>query len=121
LESIDSKQFVKTPLHIAVSRGHLRFAAEIMNLKPSFALKLNQQGFSPIHLAIQNNQKRIVFLLVDMNRELVRVKGREGWTSFHFASHMEDVELLAKFLFVCPESIENVTEEREWAAYCYKK
>jgi hypothetical protein len=51
----------------------------------------------------------------------VRVKGREGWTSFHFASHMEDVELLAKFLFVCPESIENVTEEREWAAYCYKK
>ncbi|MCI10282.1 ankyrin repeat-containing protein, partial [Trifolium medium] len=85
LENIDSKQFVETPLHIAASRGHLRFAAEIMNLKPSFALKLNQQGFSPIHLAIQNNQKRMVFLLVDMNCELVRVKGREGWTPIHFA------------------------------------
>jgi hypothetical protein len=48
-----------------------------------------------------------------MNRELVRVKGREGWTSIHFASHMEDVELLAKFLFVCPESIENVTVRSE--------
>jgi hypothetical protein len=50
LENIDSKQFVKTPLHIAALRWHLRFAAEIMNLKPSFALKLNQQGFR--HLAL---------------------------------------------------------------------
>ncbi|MCI46692.1 hypothetical protein A2U01_0067933, partial [Trifolium medium] len=32
----------------------------------------------------------MVFLLVDMNWELVRVKGREGWTPIHFASHMED-------------------------------
>ncbi|KAK2387496.1 ankyrin repeat-containing protein BDA1 [Trifolium repens] len=50
LENIDSKQFVETPLHIAALRWHLRFAAEIMNLKPSFALKLNQQGFR--HLAL---------------------------------------------------------------------
>jgi hypothetical protein len=47
----------------------------------------------------------------------VRVKGREGWTSIHFASHMEDVELLAKFLFVCPESIENVTVRSEPALH----
>jgi ankyrin repeat protein len=52
-----------------------------------------------------------------MNRELVRVKGREGWTPIHFASHMEDVELLAKFLFACPESIENVTVRGETALH----
>jgi hypothetical protein len=53
LENIDIISFVETPLHIAASLDHMPFANEIMNLKPSFAWKLNPQGFSPIHLAMQ--------------------------------------------------------------------
>ncbi|KAK7313078.1 hypothetical protein VNO77_37459 [Canavalia gladiata] len=61
LDRLDLIPFVETPLHIAASFGHLRFATEIIRLKPSFAWKLNQQGLSPIHLAMLNGQKRMVF------------------------------------------------------------
>ncbi|XVE52735.1 hypothetical protein DITRI_Ditri02bG0147000 [Diplodiscus trichospermus] len=60
LESIDQIPFIDTPLHIAAAAGHTDFAMEIMNLKPSLALKLNSDGFSPIHLALQNGQKEMV-------------------------------------------------------------
>jgi hypothetical protein len=49
LDEIDLIPFIETPMHIAASMGHLQFATEIMTLKPSFAWKLNPQGFSPIH------------------------------------------------------------------------
>jgi len=117
LEIIDSNEFVKTPLHIAATQGHLPFAIEVMNLKPSFALKLNKEGLSPIHLAIQNNHINMVFCFVDMNKDLVRLKGREGMTPLHFASQNGEDELLAKLLFACPESIEDVTVRGETALH----
>lgn len=52
LEGIESIPFVNTPLHIAASAGHTRFAVEIISLKPSFSKKLNPDGFSPLHLAL---------------------------------------------------------------------
>ncbi|XP_058744495.1 ankyrin repeat-containing protein BDA1-like [Vicia villosa] len=117
LENIDSIPFVETPLHIAASLGHIRFAIEIMKLKPSLALKLNPQGFSPVHLAMQNDQKRMLFRFVCMNNDLVRIEGREGLTLLHFASQIGEVDFLAKFLFVCPKSIEDVTGKGETALH----
>ncbi|XP_045790056.1 ankyrin repeat-containing protein BDA1-like isoform X2 [Trifolium pratense] len=118
LEIIDSKQFVETPLHIAASRGQIQFANEIMNLKPSFASKLNPQGFSPIHLAMQENKNRMVLCFVNMNKDLVRVKGKGGLTPLHFASRNKgDVELLANFLSACPNSIEDLTVKGETALH----
>jgi ankyrin repeat protein len=113
LQRIDLIPFVETPLHVAASMGHLPFAIEIMNLKPSFAWKLNPQGFSPIHLAIQNDQKRMVYRFVNINKDLVRVKGREGLTPLHFASQIGEVDLLFYFLYLCPESIEYLTTRHE--------
>ncbi|KEH42019.1 ankyrin repeat protein [Medicago truncatula] len=117
LERIDLIPFVETPLHTAASMGHLQFATEIMNLKPSYAWKLNQQGFSPIHLAMQNGQKSFVSQFVNINKELVRVQGREGLTALHFASQIGEVDLLAKFLLVCPNSIRDVTVRCETALH----
>ncbi|XVE52733.1 hypothetical protein DITRI_Ditri02bG0146800 [Diplodiscus trichospermus] len=53
LENIDKIPVFDTPLHIAAAAaaGHTDFAMEIMTLKPSLALKLNSDGFNPIHLA----------------------------------------------------------------------
>ncbi|CAL5196992.1 unnamed protein product [Lathyrus oleraceus] len=117
LEIIDSIPFVETPLHIAASWGHIHFAIEVMNLKPSFLQKLNPQGFSPVHLAMQNDQKRMLSRFVDMNKDLVRIKGREGLTPLHFASQIGEVELLAEFLTACPDSVEDLTVRGETALH----
>ncbi|XP_058744466.1 ankyrin repeat-containing protein BDA1-like [Vicia villosa] len=144
LETIDKHQFVDTPLHIAAAWGHLEFATEIMNLKPSFATKLNLQGYSPIHLAMNRLhylvmdsltnpatdsptrlamessvvfQRAMVSKLVDINKDLVRVKGRKGLTPLHFACQIGDVELLAEFLTACPDSIEDENVSGESALH----
>ncbi|KAK7405292.1 hypothetical protein VNO78_06493 [Psophocarpus tetragonolobus] len=113
LENIDSIPFVNTPLHIAASCGHLQFATEIMRLKPSFAWKLNPQGFTPIHVALQHGHNRVVLRFVDINKDLVRAKGREGLTPLHFVSQVGEIDLLAEFLLLCPDSIQDVTVRSE--------
>ncbi|KAL4385488.1 hypothetical protein GQ457_15G023880 [Hibiscus cannabinus] len=45
-------EFVDTPLHVSAASGNIGFEMEMMSLKPSFARKLNRDGFSPIHLAL---------------------------------------------------------------------
>jgi ankyrin repeat protein len=119
LDTIDKIPFVETPLHIAASAGHTQFAMEIMRLKPTFARKLNQDGFSPMHLALQNNQTQVVLLLLDVDEDLVRVQGREGVTPLHYVAEIGNIHLLAEFLKACPKSIEYVTiRRRHCPAYC---
>jgi ankyrin repeat protein len=119
LEDIDSEQLVETPLHIAASKGHIPFAIEIMNWKPSFALKLNPEGLSPIHLAIQN--KRMMLCFVGMNKDLVRVKGKGGRTPLHLASENGDVDILDELLHACPDSLKDVTAWGETALHIAAK
>ncbi|XP_059441797.1 ankyrin repeat-containing protein BDA1-like [Corylus avellana] len=48
LDKIDEIPFVDTPLHMAAAAGLTEFAMEMMMLKPSFARKLNPNGFTPL-------------------------------------------------------------------------
>ncbi|KAK8502126.1 hypothetical protein V6N13_038632 [Hibiscus sabdariffa] len=113
LERIDHFPFLDTPLHIAACVGHVGFMMEMVNLKPSFARKLNQAGFSPMHLALQNNRTQAVVRLFKVDKGLVRVKGREGLTPLHHVVRTGNIDLLIKFLEVCPEAIEDVTVRDE--------
>ncbi|XP_012453606.1 ankyrin repeat-containing protein BDA1 [Gossypium raimondii] len=113
LERIDHVPFLDTPLHVAASAGHVDFMMEIINLKPSFARKLNQAGFSPMHLALQNNRTQAVLRLLKFDEGLARVKGRGGLTPLHHVAQTGDVDLLIKFLEVCPEAVEDVTVRDE--------
>jgi ankyrin repeat protein len=118
LEHIEELPFVDTPLHIAASAGHIPFALEIMRLKPSFARKPNRNGKSPIHLALENGKTELVCWLLHIDRDLVRVKGREGITPLHYVAKTNDhVDLLAKFLLLCPSCIEDVTFRNESALH----
>ncbi|KAL5551332.1 hypothetical protein UlMin_001508 [Ulmus minor] len=117
LERIDQVPYINTPLHVAASKDNLYFALEIMRLKPSFARKLNPDGYSPIHLALQYGQTQMVLRLLDFDRDLVRVQGREGKTPLHFAAEYEMIDLLAEFLSVCPESIQDLTIRKENALH----
>ncbi|XP_062146087.1 ankyrin repeat-containing protein BDA1-like [Alnus glutinosa] len=113
LDRIDEIPFVATPLHTAASAGHTLFALEIMRLKPSFARKLNQNGFTPMHLALQNNHTQLMLQLLDVDDDLVRVQGREVVTPLHYVAQIGNLEVLVKFLKACPKSIEDITIRRE--------
>ncbi|XP_022747253.1 ankyrin repeat-containing protein BDA1-like [Durio zibethinus] len=118
LRHIDEMEFVDTPLHIAAAEGCIDFAMEIMTLKPTFARKLNQQGFSPIHLAVEKGHKELVLLLLENNKDLVRFKGKKGETPLHYAITREhNLDLIARFLEVCPECIRDVTTTNETALH----
>ncbi|MBA0665304.1 hypothetical protein Goklo_005174 [Gossypium klotzschianum] len=86
---------------------------EMIKLKPTFARKLNQAWFSPMHLAMQNDRTQAVLRLLRFVEGLVRVKGREDLTSLHHVVQTGNVDLLIKLLAVCPEAIEEVTVRDE--------
>ncbi|XP_006442456.2 ankyrin repeat-containing protein BDA1 [Citrus clementina] len=117
LDNFDEKPFVDTPLHAAARDGNVEWSMEIIRLKPSFARKLNQDGFSPVHLALQNDQTQLVLQLIDIDPDLVRVQGREGITPLHFVSEKGDIHLLREFLSACPKSLEDVTNKGETALH----
>ena len=82
----------------------------MMSLKPSFARKLNQNGFSPIHLALRNNYTKLVGRLLQIDGDLVCVKGRERLTPLYYIVESgEHPNLLDKFLLFCSNSITDVT------------
>ncbi|GMQ04637.1 hypothetical protein CsSME_00049987 [Camellia sinensis var. sinensis] len=143
LDSIDEIPFVDTPLHIAASAGHAHFTLEMMRLMPSFGKKLNPQGLTPLDLALQSREglrpsdpalpkmeelspkdldlrNRItstISRLINFDKELIRVKGRESFTPLHFVAKKGDIDLLAEFLYACPESIMDRTIRDETALH----
>ncbi|KAG6635873.1 hypothetical protein I3843_11G081400 [Carya illinoinensis] len=117
LDDINEISFVDTPLHAAASAGQTRFAMEIAMLKPSFATKLNQDGFTPMHLALQYDHTDLVFRLIDADKDLVRVQGKGGATPLHYVAQTGNLHLLHAFLQVCPKSLEVVTTQRETALH----
>ncbi|XP_021296132.1 ankyrin repeat-containing protein BDA1-like [Herrania umbratica] len=118
---IDEAEFVDTPLHIAAARGRADFATTIMYLKPSLARKLNQDIFSPMHLALQNDHKETMLCLLAVDKDLVHVKGREGYTPLHHVAREGNLDLLAQFLKVCPACVEDVTIWNETASHVAAK
>ncbi|PPD77521.1 hypothetical protein GOBAR_DD25558 [Gossypium barbadense] len=104
LEQIDEVPFIDTPLHIAAAAGQVDFAVEMMNLKPSFATKLNPDGFTPMHIALHNHRDQLLFELLKINQELVLVKVKKGMTLLHYAaeqaerSKLEALQLLGRWL-----------------------
>ncbi|KAK7814532.1 ankyrin repeat-containing protein bda1, partial [Quercus suber] len=119
LEHIDELPFANTPLHIVASAGHIPFAIEVMGLKPSFALELNPDGFSPIHLALQNRHIELVQRLLQFDGDLACVEGRERLTPLHYVVATSDhhLDLLEEFLLVCLDSIADVTVQDETALH----
>nr|VDD42437.1 unnamed protein product [Brassica oleracea] len=109
LENIDAMPFVNTPLHIAASCGEIAFAVEMLNLKPSFAKKLNTNGCSPLHLAVEKDQQELVTWLLRIDPSLAGVKGREGITLFHLLVLRANVDLVVECLITSPECIKDVS------------
>ncbi|KAI7980633.1 Ankyrin repeat-containing protein BDA1 [Camellia lanceoleosa] len=117
LDNIDNIPFVDTPLHIAAAAGSTDFALGMMNLKPSFVMKLNPDGLSPLHLALRNRCFETVRQLISFDKELIRVKGRQSYTALHYVALRNEFDCLAEFLCACPAAIEDRTSRDETALH----
>ncbi|KAH1106467.1 hypothetical protein J1N35_010235 [Gossypium stocksii] len=119
LDIIDEHPVVETPLHVAAKEGHTSFAIEIMRLKPCFFQKLDSRGMSPMHLALENNRITTVRRLLEMENgaDLVRNKGKDGITPLLHVVKQGDLDLLETFLFACPDSIVDITNQGETALH----
>ncbi|XP_071917257.1 ankyrin repeat-containing protein BDA1-like [Coffea arabica] len=127
LDSFNKVQFVHTPLHEAAKAGQVDFAIELMTLMPSFGRKLNPQGLSPLHVAIideadepeerRRRKNETALALIKLDAELIRVKGRERMTALHHAVKENNLELLAEFLCVCPNAIDDLTNKFQSAVH----
>ncbi|MBA0780760.1 hypothetical protein Gotri_004821 [Gossypium trilobum] len=113
LQCIDDVPFFHTLLHVATSFGHIEFMIEMIKLKSTFAKKLNQAGFSPMHLSLQNDRTQTVLRLLRFDEDLVCVKGRDDLTPLYLVVQTRNIDLLIKLLKVCPEAIEHVTVRDE--------
>ncbi|XP_052876630.1 ankyrin repeat-containing protein BDA1-like isoform X1 [Gossypium arboreum] len=78
LRHFDEVEFVNTPLRIAAEERCIRFAMEMMKLKPAFTRKLNQQGLSPLHIAVKQGHKEMALRFLEIDKYLVRVKGKNA-------------------------------------------
>ncbi|KAG2268269.1 hypothetical protein Bca52824_062824 [Brassica carinata] len=107
LENIDAVPFVTTPLHVAAASGNIPFAKEMLNLKPSFARKLNTKGYSPLHLAVNMDQDEFVRRMICLDGHLACVKGRNGITPFHLLAQKGNADLVARCLRGSPECIQD--------------
>ncbi|KAB2601515.1 receptor-interacting serine/threonine-protein kinase 4 [Pyrus ussuriensis x Pyrus communis] len=75
--------------------GHVEFVQEILKLKPAFVHEMNQDGFSPMHIAAANGYLEVV-------REL------EG-TPLHYAAARGRGDVVKEMVLACLESLEDVT------------
>ncbi|KAA3454339.1 ankyrin repeat domain-containing protein 6-like [Gossypium australe] len=119
---IDEMEFVDTPLHVAAVAGNTGFAMEMMNLKPSFARKLNQDGVSPLHLALLTGKPEMVIDFLSVDKDLIRVRGKGGFTVLHHVASDENyAHLLRRFLNFCPDCIFDLTVEGQTALHIAAK
>nr|GMD34079.1 ankyrin repeat-containing protein BDA1-like [Ipomoea batatas] len=117
LNKINDIPFVDTPLHVAAANGNTLFAVETMAIMPSFCKKLNGEGLSPLHAALQNGRLETARHMVKLESGLVRVGGRGKMTPMHYLVSVtknddaEKLEVLIDFLTACPEAVKDVTVE----------
>ncbi|MFQ6646892.1 hypothetical protein Gotur_028117, partial [Gossypium turneri] len=118
LRRVDDVEFMETPLHIAAEEGCIEFAMEMMNLKPSFARKLNHQGLSPLHIAVRKGHKEMALRFLEIDKHLVRVRGKKGKTPLHYLCKAgNQLGLLDTFLEASPDYLQDVTIENRTALH----
>ncbi|KAM6582016.1 hypothetical protein CsatB_009018 [Cannabis sativa] len=94
-------------------RATWTLSGRLLRLKPEFVKQVNEDGFSPIHIASANGHLEIVRELLRVDQGLCRIEGRNKWTPLHFAASRGWPNLVKEMLLVCPQSLQDVTVHKE--------
>ncbi|KAI3900015.1 hypothetical protein MKW98_000915 [Papaver atlanticum] len=90
LDNLDEvfTSFCRTPLHIAAMRGDIKFARQILSLRPDLALKQDSNGFTPLHFASARFNIGMVRLLLRFGRGIGAciVQDQYGRTPLYLAA-----------------------------------
>lgn len=125
LEKVPFPGSAKIPLHIATLFGHLEFvkqllASSIMSTKQ--LNQLNEDGYTPLHLAAANGDRDMVELLIDFGYRadnsmvfgMCLMRDKNGRNPLHCAAVRGRIPVLGSLIVACPESTFELTvSERE--------
>ncbi|KAE8711273.1 hypothetical protein F3Y22_tig00110299pilonHSYRG00117 [Hibiscus syriacus] len=105
-----------------VFQGRFRSAEEIFKAIKDIGQR--RLCLSPMHLAVKKVHVEMALGFVEMDKDVVRVKGKNGNTPLHLISKVGNhhgLLLLDRILGVCPESIGDVTTKNRTALHIETK
>ncbi|XP_074282676.1 uncharacterized protein LOC141607216 [Silene latifolia] len=101
----NSGQFTESPLHVAVSLGHLEFTKEILCRKPELTEEVDQiRRWSPLHVASGKGYLEIVKSLTSVNRNMCLARDIDGYNPVHVAAVRGHVHVIDELLKVVPQA-----------------
>nr|GMD47945.1 ankyrin repeat-containing protein At3g12360-like [Ipomoea batatas] len=101
--------FHETPLHIAVMRGHVEFAGELLRRNPQLVAELDSRKSSPLHMAAVGGGLEMVKLLLSADPEMCLASDRDGRNPLHLAAMKGRVEAVKELLRVQPAAVRQRT------------
>ncbi|XP_019186356.1 PREDICTED: ankyrin-1-like [Ipomoea nil] len=110
LERITVTCFHETPLHIAAMRGHVEFAAAILERNIQLASELDSRKLSPLHVASVKGYVQMVKLLVSACPEMCVARDRYGRNPLHLAAMKGRLGVVAELLRSRPEAARQRTD-----------
>ncbi|KAF9608603.1 hypothetical protein IFM89_010088 [Coptis chinensis] len=78
-------------------------------LKPELIGQLNQDGFTPIHIAAANGYSEIVKELLKVNRDYCRLTSRNGNTPLHYTAIRGRLDVISDLISSYGDLIDTIT------------
>ncbi|KAG1353968.1 Ankyrin repeat [Cocos nucifera] len=104
-------------LHTPALLGHTDFASEILRRRPKLAQDLNEQGFSPLHLASANDHLLVVKELLKVGSDLCLIRDKDGFMPIHTAVIKGKICIVKELIDACPETAKAKTCQGETIAH----
>lgn len=88
-----AKRVTDEDIFVAAANGDTQLAQRVLDQNKAVVFKKNKEGYTPLLVAVKNNQKEMITLLADANGRIFEATPNEG-NMFHMAVAQQDKELL---------------------------
>ncbi|KAL3651186.1 hypothetical protein CASFOL_004188 [Castilleja foliolosa] len=98
-----------SPLHVAATKGHTCFVAELLQLEPGLAGVLNSNRSTPLHLASAKGHVNVVSALLAVDAQQFLAIDQNGLAPVHLAAIKGHIEVLELLLEAQPDAAKLIT------------